>query len=591
MEEGAFADNFVVEPKDTDEPFTGGRDDVPPEVAAAQNAIYKKYSYLRISKNKMDFDDFCFPKKFQLQPPQKFCGEVMRPGSAQSRLLVDHKPGSGKTCLIIQILLPWLTHTKPILVMPATLRINIRNELRSPCAGGRYLTDEEAAYISGLAVRSPERREVIAESNRRIDKDMMILSFNQFLSMHKSGRVPMTKLFIIDEAHYLGGTSQIAAAVEEYAAKLSETDAKIVAATATPIFGNVKTLEPLFRVLGIPDFDIGKYVDVVDGVAKVVDRSGLLSKCAGFVSYYAGAPAYTYPKMTVHYERLLMSDFQRRAFRKALEGKAFLTDESESALDSFYSKSQAVSMIAYPGGTAKEGAGLLAGQMDDIGKHSCKIGRLLKLMKKKRGPKGAKSGRGKQHMIIYCRLKGAYGMAVIKKVLKAKGYFDFAKDGPGKARFAVLSGDETSNYKATVIDIFNSRENDDCSQIQYILGTAVIREGVSFFRVGIMIVLSPCWSSEMMEQIFMRVCRYCSHKNVPSRQRRVDIYVLLAWATKPTRSIPALDGELVSPGALGALVPESIDEYIYARARLINVLSAEASRVLADAAIDKRLFQ
>jgi hypothetical protein len=66
-----------------------------PELTALQRKVALEYKSLKLPKYKIPFGDFCFPKKFKLQNPQKFAAKYMAPGTSHMELLGFHKIGSG----------------------------------------------------------------------------------------------------------------------------------------------------------------------------------------------------------------------------------------------------------------------------------------------------------------------------------------------------------------------------------------------------------------------------------------------------------------------------------------------------------------
>src|SRR5437868_7646302 len=105
--------------------------------------INKKYSRDKIPAKKKSLKEICFPKKYELQIPQKFLASFINPKTPYTGILVYHKIGGGKTCVAVNLAEGFKHHKNIIVVVPAALKGNFRSELRSPCAGNNYLTDHE----------------------------------------------------------------------------------------------------------------------------------------------------------------------------------------------------------------------------------------------------------------------------------------------------------------------------------------------------------------------------------------------------------------------------------------------------------------
>ena len=105
--------------------------------------INKNYKKFTIPKNKLSLKEYCQPKQFKLQLPQEFVSEFINPDTPYKGLIIYHKIGAGKTCSAISIAEEWINTRKILVLLPAALIGNFRDELRSPCARNEYLTKQE----------------------------------------------------------------------------------------------------------------------------------------------------------------------------------------------------------------------------------------------------------------------------------------------------------------------------------------------------------------------------------------------------------------------------------------------------------------
>ena len=106
--------------------------------------------------------------------------KYIHPNSPYKGVLVFHQIGSGKTCTSIQIAETWKKDRNIIVVVPASLIGNYRNELRSQCAGQSYLTNKERELLKQHHPSSVEYKEIIKKSDNRIDLVYRIYSYNKF---------------------------------------------------------------------------------------------------------------------------------------------------------------------------------------------------------------------------------------------------------------------------------------------------------------------------------------------------------------------------------------------------------------------------
>jgi superfamily II DNA or RNA helicase len=163
---------------------------------------FRKYK-LPISNEKME--DFCLPKKFSLQPQQKFLAELLKSKYSPfvtndiRGILIYHQIGAGKTCTAISIAEEFKTKMNIVVILPASLIGNFRSELRSDC--GNYMTTVEKKHIYKLAPDDQEFINIINKSDKRIDKYYTIYSYHKFIALVKENKIRKLNntLLIVDE--------------------------------------------------------------------------------------------------------------------------------------------------------------------------------------------------------------------------------------------------------------------------------------------------------------------------------------------------------------------------------------------------------
>ena len=524
--------------------ITGGKSSI-------QREVEKKYKKLKL-KERISFHKYCFPKSYQVQPQQFLVGDYMRPGSGHKSILVFHKIGAGKTCLSIQIAEKWKHKGRPLMVMPASLIPGFKNELRSPCAGNEYITEEERAKLKILRAESSEYKDIIKLSDTRIDRAYNILSYNKFST---SGRIE-APVIIIDEIQNVDNENGIF-----YKSILSWVEAHpaapCIVMSGTPIFDHPKELVSIAKLLRIK---------VPDGDDPITPKN-IPKLFDGKVSYFAGAPSYTFPEAIIKIVKCVMSPFQARWYKSEIESEMSKRGNLYTVQvdNDFYIKSRQRSNIVYPQGlSGVEGIGKLTKStiLSDLDRYSCKYTSMMKNIKKGR------------LSFIYSSFTGYGGIQAIKKILSAYGYKDFAKHGPGKLRYAVFSGEETIKEKDTIRHTFNSPANDNSSQLQIIIGSPSIKEGVSLMRVRSVHIMETYWNHSRLAQILGRAIRYCSHKSLPAEKRNVKVYLYAAIVNKnaPATPINSIDLYMLDLADkkkaevepyIDALMKCAFDRYIY----------------------------
>ncbi len=478
-----------------------------------QLEVARKYKQFKDKGTKLTFNDFCYPKSYSIQRQQKFAGEYMKPGSGHNAILVVHRIGAGKTCLSIQVGEQWISKGRPLIVLPASLIPSFRNELRTPCAGNNYITEEERSQLKLLRPSDAKYKELVELSNKRIDKAYQIFSYNKFATEYKSVDAPIIIVDEVQNVANLGGVfyNSILAWVEKH------KKVPVVLMSATPVFDNPRELAPICKLMR---------VDLGDDFTPDTIRE----KLPGKVTFFKGAPEFTYPKTLIKIQRCKMSRHQARWYKSEVESEMNkLGDIKTKAIsDDFYIKSrQRANVVAPHGLTSTAGIKALTPAIikSSLATYSCKLAKMMK--KLRRGTLSA----------VYTTFTGIGGISTITKVLKAHGYSDFAVDGPGKKRFAIFSGEETGQEKDRLRAVFNSPENDDASQIQIVIGSPAMKEGISLMRVRQMHILDLYWNMSRLEQIWGRVVRYCSHKSLPKADRDVTIYLYAAVTADTPRNM------------------------------------------------------
>lgn len=490
-----------------------------------QKAVLKEYRHLKPPKRRIPYSEFCYPQKFKIQPQQKLIGDFMRPQGKlhEDSLLVIHKIGAGKTCLSIQVGMQWRRRGKPLYVMPASLIPGFRAELRSPCAGNDYITAAERERLKSLDPGSAEYKSIIAESDARIDRDFSVMSYNKFSAAVHAGsyKKVAAPILIVDELQNINSPGgKYYSAVKKWVEHFDP--APIVLMSATPLFDSEEEIDSIATLMRLKS----------SGDKTVITPDDIRTLFAGRVSYYEGAPASTFPEVFIKVKKCKMSQHQAKWYRATVEAEMKKSGDIKlkEISDSFYIKSRQRSNIVYPKGlTGNAGLESLTDRMirESLDTYSAKYAAVIKKLLRSHGPEGLS--------FIYTGFTGAGGIAALKKCLNAVGFRDYSIDGPGRRRYVVWSGDETLREKDNIRAVFNSAANDDGSQIQVVIGSPAIKEGVSLLRIRNVHILESYWNHSRLEQIFGRAVRYCSHKSLPARDRSVTIYIYAAIAGEASK--------------------------------------------------------
>lgn len=544
--------------------------------------IEKIYDQYKIPKNKMTADQYCRPRQFKLQAPQKFLPEFISPKTPYKSILIYHRIGAGKTCSAIQIGEKWKKTRKIVFVLPASLKCNFLGELRSLCGNGEYLKDSERKRLEKLEPGEEEYKEIIARANKRICKYYDIYSYNKFIEKIKDNEIKLNNsILIIDEIQNM--VSETGTYYTELYRLLhkSPSDLRIVLLSATPMFDRpveiALTLNLLRPERPLPigkEFE-KKFIEEKKKGSKIyydVKNMDLFKEhIKGYVSYYKGAPDFTFPEMNIKYVDCEMSNFQHGIYKKLVKkecnNKTSLEKcniegsyDAVNLPNNFYIGTRFVSNIVFPNGkVGDKGFDSFTEKLivKDLEKYSAKFAKIMRSVKRSVGK-----------IFIYSGFKHHAGLSSLVKVFEAFGYLNYSKHGPGRKRFAIWSGDESQDMKDMIREVYNRADNIDGSKIKVILGSPSIKEGVSLKAVKYVHVLEPYWNQSRLEQVIGRASRFCSHISLPEEKRSVKVYIYIA--THPNEKV-------------------TVDQYIKQLSDEKNDIIKKFENAIKESAIDCRL--
>ena len=529
--------------------------------------INDKYKEYKIRKSNKTYDQWCNPKTYTLQLPQEFLANFINPNTPYKDILIYHRIGSGKTCTAIQIAEKFKKQKRIIVVVPASLRGNFKNELRSFCTGNTYLTQKERDTISKLDPTNDKYIEIIEKSDEKIDEYYEIYSYNKFVELIEGETINLKNaILIIDEIQNMISEQGTYYQILYNAIKKAPKDLRIILLSATPMFDKPNELALTLNLLRLPkeiptakEFNkkFIKTTEKNDGSLsyKMINIELFKSYIKGFISYYSGAPEFVFPETRIKYVECEMSDFQASSYKKISDYEETYKND---LTNDFYIGTRMVSNIVFPNKTIDEkGFELLTPKLieKDLDKYSCKYFEIMERIQKSGGK-----------IFVYSNFKEYGGLASFIKVLETFGYKNYIKNGSGKKRFAIWTGDESDIVKNEIRNVYNQKKNIDGSQIKILLGSSAIKEGVSLLNVRQAHIIDGYWNWNKIKQIIGRVSRFCSHKELPEERRMVKVYLYLAVFKNKKM--------------------ESIDEYMRVLAHNKNKLINQFEKAIIESSID-----
>ncbi len=551
------------------------------------NKITNKYIKYKIPAKKKTFNEICFPKSYTLQLPQQFLGEFINPKTPYKGLLVFHRPGSGKTMSACVMCEHFKNNKKIIFVAPASLLSNFRDELRSPGIGDIYLTSTERKKLKLLHPSSGEYIEIITKSNDRIDKYYNIFSYNKFITLIKDGELSLRNtLLVIDEIQNMVSETGTYYNVLYDAIVSAPKDLRVVIMSGTPMFDSPKEFALTLNLLRIPfEYPTGKeFANLFlerhkKGNGTIIYNAKNLDTfkemCKGYVSYFIGAPEYTFPETIVKYVQCPMSEYQYRCYLTIIreyEGaenkklrdryvKSFYEGDLHDLPSTFLLGARLISNIAFPNKKINEdGLKSFAGKalnVSNLENYSIKFFKIFKKISRVNGP-----------VFIYSNFLAYGGLKSFEKVLKHNGYKNYEDFGEGKKRYAFITGDQTKHLKEEIKNVYNQKNNIDGSKLKVLLLSSAAKEGLSLKAVRQVHILEPYWNKNRLEQVIARARRLCSHAMLSEEERYINIYIYIA--THPNEK-------------------ETVDQYIYKLAERKQKLIGQFEKAIKECAIDCNL--
>ena len=560
--------------------------------------IYEIYKEYKIPKKQKSLDAFCFPKKFQLQKSQKMLSNYINPKTPYTGVLVYHKIGAGKTCTAVQIGEVWKKHRRIVVILPASLKGNFRNELRSLCAGASYLKDDERKTLQEHHPSSDEYKKIIEKSDERINKHYEIYSYNKFIELAQNNEINLrNSVLIIDEIQNMISEDGTYYNVLYDLIHKSPKDLRVILLSATPMFDKpqefaltINLLRPKKEMPVGKDFD-KTFIETIENnktgksCYKAINLDLFKEYIKGYVSYFRGAPPHVFPEQVVKYVNCQMSEFQQSAYLGVLKyeisqfkniKKKITEIESISVTklpNNFFIGTRFVSNIVYP--NRKIGDEGIKSFTDNqirknLEKYSCKFAKIMNRINRSRGK-----------VFVYSSFKEEAGIKSFVRVLEALGYKNYVTEGEGVQRFAVWSGDEDIYLKEEIKNVYNQKTNLNGSKLKILVLSPAAKEGISLTGVRQAHLLEPYWNLARLQQIIGRGSRFCSHKDLPEEKRNIKVYIYVA--THPDKK----SKKNKEPKE----TKETVDQYINQLAFQKNKLIDEFEKAIKESAIDCKIFK
>ena len=421
----------------------------------------------KIKPNKKSMKELCIPKKFKLQPSQRFLGDFFK-RSKINGILVYHKIGAGKTCTAVNMAEKLKHRMNIMVVVPAALIGNFKDELRSECPGDEYISKSARKQLIKLKPSDCKFQSIIERSNKKIEKYYNIYSYHKFVNLVKENKIKLRNtLLIIDEVQNMISEAGSFYMSLKKTIDSSDDKTRIILLSATPMFDKpieialtLNLLKPEKKIVTANFFN-KKYLSIRRNKQGVYYKAKNMDKfknmISGMISYYRGAPPQTFPEQNFKVVKCKMSSFQYKSYLSAMSTEdnfirgSFRNVDILKLPNNFFIGPRILSNVSFP----NKGIGLMgysslkddALMIQNIRTYSVKFYKIYKNINKSEGP-----------VFIYSNFKEIGGIKSLVKFLEAHGYKNYKTYGEGIKRYAVWSGDEPHIVKEEIKFIFNQKK-------------------------------------------------------------------------------------------------------------------------------------
>ena len=435
---------------------------------------------------------------FALQPHQLFLKSAV---PFVDRLLLFHGIGSGKTCSAISIAAAYRetvrNKNKIVVVVPASLRANFLKELKGPCG----------------------------TQQRQTETFFDLMSYQGFVKRIKNKTLKLNNtLVIVDEVQNIvsetGSTYQV---FQNAFQKMKNS--KLIMLSATPMFD--KTIEiSLLGNLLLSKEEFDRYHLPLNPVAfsRLMNNPKVLYTFFKHrVSYFRGADPRAYPSKTEHRVDCVMSKFQRHVYMESI-GHIDLVNMDKKLQRAFLIAPRQLSNLVLPNGNV----GKLTNVKNtfNVKKFSTKIYKCIQKINESPGP-----------VFVYSNFVTVSGIEAFTTILsKVYGFSDITQTRTPGPKYGVFRANKPKENEK-LLALYNSPENRDGSLVRVIVGSPTMKEGVTLLRTRQIHILDPYWNRSRTEQIMGRGIRFCSHADLPTSERHVDVFHYYAVPSEKEKEV------------------------------------------------------
>jgi superfamily II DNA or RNA helicase len=301
---------------------------------------------------------------------------------------------------------------------------------------------------------------------------------------------------------------------------------KLLLMSATPMYDNPREIVSLINLFLVnskePEIDVNAIFDSL----KLTSRGEKIirEKLRGIVSHVRPDtntyPSMSFPKDAVSYPFLKDTDIRIIECKMSERHEMYYRDNISDHINVVRQNSNVI-------GTDNSPEELTENKLKD--KKSSISTKFYKLLKSLKDDEGS--------AFIYSEFISG-SLEKIKDILLANGFDEYnpKKASSNKPTFVFLDGGLSLTQRTSLIDTFNNTENKDGKIIKVVLGSRVLKEGITLKNVRHVHIMEPWHNISRLQQIWGRAIRACSHVALSKSKRNVMVHLYASTFGTPIPS-------------------------------------------------------
>lgn len=511
--------------------------------------MYNDESFNQVIFSKKEFYDLKLTRNEEELPDntlynhQKIIARFLASYTLYDELFLFHSPGTGKTCSAIGAIEQVVQQSNQynikralILVKNTGLVKQFHNEILFTCTNNKYVPDDVS-------------RDQVKFSKTPAQLVYNVMTYEKFYNRFVNDRNGLINNFsnafiVIDEIHDLLH-SRMYSFIYDFLHSI--TNRKILLMTGTPMMNDASDIALLMNLilpeeLVLPtgsEFD-ARYIDSESGRLKEDTQVELENVCRGRVSYLRSRIDIQYEFQGTRIDSTLafplsvniMSSHQTNYYRLAYQA-----DSDREVGSGFYNQSLEASLFVFPGGEygstgyqnyIKETRNWFSApflrslsgksteeKLQSISVWSSKYANVIRTI----------INNPDQNVFVYMKSITGSGAIVFGMCLELFGYRHTRGGGSTPAkRYAILSGKTETEWN-TIRKSFNRASNKDGKYIQVLIGGEQIKQGVTFWSIQQIHIVTPEWNYSNIDQAIARGIRMRAHRYLNNKIVRVFLHV------------------------------------------------------------------